>query len=89
MCEGGGVSARLGASKRRMLSLADRPSLEVAAWLGAEPLTGAAEGIVAGLVQLKGQKTGRRGLMRVYCQCGRAGDAEARTMAEARRLGLT
>ena len=51
MCEGGGVSARLGASKRRMLSLADRPSLvEVPAWLGAEPLTGAAEGIVAGVV---------------------------------------
>ena len=51
MCEGGGVSARLGASKRRMLSLADRPSVEVPAWLGTEPLTGAAEGIVAGRVQ--------------------------------------
>ena len=51
MCEGGGVSARLGASKRRMLSLADWPSVvEVPAWLGAEPLTGAAEGIVAGRV---------------------------------------
>ena len=56
MCEGGGVSARLGASKRRMLSLADRPSLvEVPAWLGAEPLTGAAEGIVAGRVSIEGE----------------------------------
>lgn len=57
MCEGGGVSARLGASKRRMLSLADKPSLvEVPAWLGAEPLTGAAEGIVAGRVSIGGER---------------------------------
>lgn len=59
MCEGGGVSARLGASKRRMLSLADRPSGEVPAWLGTEPLTGAAEGIVAGRVQLRWQEQER------------------------------
>jgi hypothetical protein len=37
---------RLGAAKRRMLSSAERPLVEVAAWLGAVPLTGAAEGIV-------------------------------------------
>lgn len=69
MCEGGGVSARLGASKRRMLSLADRPSLaEVAAWLGTEPLTGAAEGIVAGRVQLRmaGAEEGLRSDERQY-----------------------
>lgn len=39
----------LGAAKRRMLSLADKLSLEVAAWLGVLPLTGTVEGIVAGL----------------------------------------
>ena len=61
MCEGGGVSARLGASKRRMLSLADRPSLvEVPAWLGAEPLTGAAEGIVAGRVSIERKGVGSK-----------------------------
>jgi hypothetical protein len=44
VCEGGGVRARLGASKRRMLSLAERPSVAVVpAGTGA-----AAEGIVAG-----------------------------------------
>lgn len=37
---------RLGAAKRRMLSLAERLSPDVAAWLGVVPLTGAAEGIV-------------------------------------------
>jgi hypothetical protein len=59
VCEGGGVIARLGASKRRMLSLADRPSLEVPAWLGTEPLTGAAEGIVAGRVQFSWERSWR------------------------------
>lgn len=34
MCAAGGLIGRLGAAKRRMLSLADRPSVEVAAWLG-------------------------------------------------------
>lgn len=48
MCAAGGLNGRLGAAKRRMLSLAERPSVEVAAWLGVVPLTGAAEGIVAG-----------------------------------------
>lgn len=38
---------REGAAKRRMLSLAERLSDEVAAWLGTAPLTGAAEGILA------------------------------------------
>lgn len=67
MCEGGGVSARLGASKRRMLSLADRPSeVEVAAWLGAEPLTGAAEGIVAGRVSIGGERKDLRSNGRQY-----------------------
>ena len=62
MCEGGGVSARLGASKRRMLSLADKPSLvEVPAWLGTDPLTGAAVGIVAGILyQLRREKLRRK-----------------------------
>jgi hypothetical protein len=46
VCEGGGLMGRLGATKRRMLSLAEPPSVEVAAWLGVLPLTGAAEGIV-------------------------------------------
>lgn len=41
---------RLGAAKRRMLSLAERPSPEVAAACeGVVSLAGAAEGIVAGL----------------------------------------
>lgn len=61
MCEGGGVRARLGASKRRMLSLADRPSVEVAAWLGTAPLAGAAEGIVAGGCNWRG-RSGEEGL---------------------------
>jgi hypothetical protein len=61
VCEGGGVSARLGASKRRMLSLADRPSLvEVPAWLGTDSVTGAAEGIVAGVVCQLGERRGRK-----------------------------
>jgi hypothetical protein len=38
---------RLGAAKRRMLSLAERPSLEVAVCWGTLPWTGSAEGIVA------------------------------------------
>lgn len=46
MCEAGGLMGRLGAAKRRMLSLAERPSLEVAACAGTLPLGGAAEGIV-------------------------------------------
>ena len=66
MCEGGGVSARLGASKRRMLSLADTPSLVVPAWLGAEPLTGAAEGIVAGRVSIEVRV--KESLIRGQCQ---------------------
>jgi hypothetical protein len=46
VCAEGGLNGRLGAAKRRMLSLAERPSLdEVAAWLGV-PLGGAAEDIV-------------------------------------------
>lgn len=49
MCEGGGLMGRLGAAKRRMLSLAERPSVEVAAWLGVLPLTGAAEGMVGSI----------------------------------------
>lgn len=49
MCEGGGLMGRLGAAKRRMLSLTERPSVEVDAWLGVLPLTGAADGIVGGL----------------------------------------
>lgn len=47
MCAAGGLNGRLGAAKRRMLSLAERLSLEVAAWLGLLPLTGTVEGIVA------------------------------------------
>jgi hypothetical protein len=39
---------REGATKRRMLSLAERPSAEVEACWGVLPLTGAAEGIVGG-----------------------------------------
>ncbi len=49
MCEAGGDIGRLGAAKRRMLSLAERPSpVEVADCDGRLPLTGAAEGIVGG-----------------------------------------
>lgn len=51
MCEGGGVRARLGASKRRMLSLAERPSEALAAAAG-----GAAEGIVAGVESIEDEK---------------------------------
>lgn len=42
MCAAGGLMGRLGAAKRRMLSLAERPSLEVAVWLGgaAEDMAG-------------------------------------------------
>ena len=47
MCEAGGLSGREGAVKRWMLSLAERLLLEVAAWLGVAPLTGAAEGMLA------------------------------------------
>ena len=46
MCAAGGLMGREGAAKRRMLSLAERPSVEEAAWLGVVPLVGAAEGIV-------------------------------------------
>lgn len=47
MCAAGGLMGRLGAAKRRMLSLAERPpSVEVAAWLGVFPLTGAAAAMV-------------------------------------------
>ena len=46
MWAAGGLMGRLGAAKRRMLSLADRPSVEVVAWLGVLPLGGAVEGIV-------------------------------------------
>jgi hypothetical protein len=47
VCEAGGDMGRLGAAKRRMLSLAERPSLvEVADCEGTLPLAGAAEGIV-------------------------------------------
>jgi hypothetical protein len=49
----GGLMGRLGAAKRRMLSLAERPSpVEVAAWEGTFPSTGAAEGIVAGCASI-------------------------------------
>jgi hypothetical protein len=37
---------REGAAKRRMLSLAESPSVEVEACWGVVPLTGAADGIV-------------------------------------------
>lgn len=47
MWEAGGLKGREGAAKRRMLSLAERPSVEVAAWAGTAPLAGAAEGIMA------------------------------------------
>ena len=53
MCAAGGLIGREGAAKRRMLSLAERPSVEVAAWLGVVPLVGAAEGIVT--VELNGR----------------------------------
>ena len=45
---------RLGAAKRRMLSLAERPSPEVAACEGVVPLAGAAEGIVGGRASMDG-----------------------------------
>ena len=55
---------RLGAAKRRMLSLAERPSVEVAAWLGVLPLTGAAEGIVAAIEGIELQANVSRVCMR-------------------------
>lgn len=42
-----------------MLSLADMPSVEVEAWLGAALLAGAAEGIVGGGEQLQRQEQRR------------------------------
>jgi hypothetical protein len=55
--------------------LADRPSLEVPAWLGTEPLTGAAEGIVAGRVQFSWERSWR-GLME--CVPGRGHSSRGR-----------
>jgi hypothetical protein len=52
----GGLMGRLGAAKRRMLSLAERPSPVVAAWEGTFPSTGAAEGIVAGYASIDDMK---------------------------------
>ena len=60
-----------------MLSLADRPSLE-AAW-GAEPLTGAAEGIVAGVECQWGAEVEKKSLVRAECQCDGAGQKQWRT----------
>lgn len=56
-----------------MLSLAERPSPDVAAWLGVVPLTGAAEGIVTGWrsmdnVKLEGVMSG---LKTVQCRLDR------------------
>jgi hypothetical protein len=51
----GGLIGRLGAAKRRMLSLAEMPSpVDVAAWGGGFPWTAAAEGIVAGYASIDG-----------------------------------
>lgn len=48
MWAAGGLIGRLGAAKRRMLSLAERPSAAAAAAAGVVPLSGAAEGIMGG-----------------------------------------
>lgn len=74
-----------------MLSLADRPSLaEEPAWLGAEPLTGAAEGIVAGVVcQLRGEKVGGKGLRREQVSQRVRGCRPAAVGAMARVMAVT
>ena len=58
VCAAGGLKGRLGAWKRRMLSLAERRSLPPACDLGAPFATGTTDGIVGGYREVKGRSKG-------------------------------